>query len=54
MFVWYVAHLVLALFSGCAFGMESEEIVKTYNAVTSIADPRSDVRLAVIKYLEKK
>jgi len=30
------------------------DIVKTYNAVTSIADPRSDVRLAVIKYLEKK
>jgi 2',3'-cyclic-nucleotide 2'-phosphodiesterase (5'-nucleotidase family) len=30
------------------------DIVKTHNAVTSIADPRSDVRLAVIKYLEKK
>jgi len=29
------------------------DIVKTYDAVTSITDPRSDVRLAVVKYLEK-
>jgi len=29
------------------------DIVKTYDAATSINDPRSDVRLAVVKYLEK-
>lgn len=29
-------------------------IVKVYDAVTSIKDPRSDVRLAVVKFLEKK
>ncbi|MBO9682110.1 MAG: bifunctional metallophosphatase/5'-nucleotidase [Flavisolibacter sp.] len=30
------------------------DVVKTYDAVTSITDPRSDVRLAVVKYLEKQ
>jgi 2',3'-cyclic-nucleotide 2'-phosphodiesterase (5'-nucleotidase family) len=30
------------------------DIVKTYDAITSISDPRSDVRLAVVRYLEKK
>ena len=30
------------------------DIVKTYNAATSITDPRSDIRLAVVKYLENK
>jgi 2',3'-cyclic-nucleotide 2'-phosphodiesterase (5'-nucleotidase family) len=30
------------------------DIVKTYDAATSIKDPRSDIRLAVVKYLEKK
>lgn len=30
------------------------DIAKTYDAVTSITDPRSDIRLAVVRYLEKK
>jgi hypothetical protein len=30
------------------------DIVKVYEAATSISDPRSDVRLAVVKYLEKQ
>ena len=30
------------------------DIVKTYEAVTSITDPRSDIRLAVVQYLEKR
>jgi 2',3'-cyclic-nucleotide 2'-phosphodiesterase (5'-nucleotidase family) len=30
------------------------DIVKVYDAATSAIDPRSDVRLAVVKYLEKK
>lgn len=30
------------------------EIVKTYNAIPSLTDARSDVRLAVVKYLEKQ
>jgi 2',3'-cyclic-nucleotide 2'-phosphodiesterase (5'-nucleotidase family) len=30
------------------------DIVKVYDAATAINDPRSDVRLAVVKYLEKK
>jgi 2',3'-cyclic-nucleotide 2'-phosphodiesterase (5'-nucleotidase family) len=30
------------------------DIIKTYDAVTSITDPRSDIRLAVVRYLEKK
>lgn len=30
------------------------DIVKVYDAATSINDPKSDVRLAVVKYLEKK
>lgn len=30
------------------------DIVKVYDAATSATDPRSDVRLAVVKYLEKK
>jgi len=30
------------------------DIVKTYEAATSITDPRSDIRLAVVQYLEKK
>ncbi|HTM92553.1 MAG TPA: bifunctional metallophosphatase/5'-nucleotidase [Flavisolibacter sp.] len=30
------------------------DVVKTYDAVTSITDPRSDVRLAVVKYLGKQ
>jgi 2',3'-cyclic-nucleotide 2'-phosphodiesterase (5'-nucleotidase family) len=29
------------------------DIVKTYEAVTSLTDPRSDIRLAMIRYLEK-
>ena len=29
------------------------EVAKAYPTATSITDPRSDVRLAVIKYLEK-
>jgi 2',3'-cyclic-nucleotide 2'-phosphodiesterase (5'-nucleotidase family) len=29
------------------------DIVKVYDAVTSVSDPRSDVRLAIIKYMEK-
>lgn len=30
------------------------DIVKVYNAATSVNDPRSDIRLAVVKYLEKQ
>jgi 2',3'-cyclic-nucleotide 2'-phosphodiesterase (5'-nucleotidase family) len=30
------------------------DVVKTYEAVTSLNDPRWDIRLAVIRYLEKK
>lgn len=30
------------------------DIVKVYDAVTSITDPRSDIRLAAVKYLEKQ
>jgi hypothetical protein len=30
------------------------DIVKVYDAATSVNDPRSDVRLAVVRYLEKK
>lgn len=30
------------------------EVVKTYDAVKSVEDAKSDIRLAVIKYLEKK
>jgi 2',3'-cyclic-nucleotide 2'-phosphodiesterase (5'-nucleotidase family) len=30
------------------------DIVKVYESVTSISDPRSDVRLAVVRYLENK
>lgn len=30
------------------------DIVKVYAAATSITDPRSDIRLAVVKYLERK
>ena len=30
------------------------DIVKVYDAATSLTDPRSDIRLAVVKYLEKQ
>lgn len=30
------------------------DIVKVYDAATSVNDPRSDIRLAVVRYLEKK
>ena len=30
------------------------DIIKVYNIATSVSDPRSDVRLAVVKYLEKQ
>jgi 2',3'-cyclic-nucleotide 2'-phosphodiesterase (5'-nucleotidase family) len=30
------------------------DITKVYDAVTAITDPRSDIRLAVVKYLEKQ
>jgi 2',3'-cyclic-nucleotide 2'-phosphodiesterase (5'-nucleotidase family) len=30
------------------------DIVKVYDAATSITDPKSDIRLAVVKYLEKQ
>jgi 2',3'-cyclic-nucleotide 2'-phosphodiesterase (5'-nucleotidase family) len=30
------------------------DIIKVYDAPTSVTDPRSDVRLAVVRYLEKK
>lgn len=30
------------------------DIVKVYDAATSVTDPRSDIRLAVVRYLEKK
>jgi 2',3'-cyclic-nucleotide 2'-phosphodiesterase (5'-nucleotidase family) len=30
------------------------DIVKIYDAATSVSDPKSDIRLAVVKYLEKK
>ena len=29
------------------------DVVKLYEAATSVNDPRSDIRLAVIRYLEK-
>ena len=30
------------------------DVVKTYEPATSVADPRSDIRLAVVRYLEQK
>lgn len=33
---------------------KNEAIVKVYDPVTSVSDPRSDIRLALIKYLEKR
>ncbi len=30
------------------------QVVKAYPAETSSANPRSDIRLAIVKYLEKK
>lgn len=33
---------------------KNPEIVKLYDAATSITDPRSDLRLAIVRYLEKK
>ena len=33
---------------------DNQDIIKVYPTITSVSDPRSDIRLAIIRYLERK